>query len=130
MHVRPCRNRMFGFQSALFNIQSRLQDRYVAEIKPAVPGSPDALDKVGSTLYESTLRYIEKEAGVGFDQLIAPKVTFGPYPTTYNKQQCWLCKVTGKVTLHVPGNNGNLCILVYEEPVVGPGHVIGSEIDF
>jgi hypothetical protein len=118
----PGETAFFGFQSALFNIQSRLQDRYV----PAVPGSPDAPDKVGSTLYESTLRYIEKEAGVGFDQLIAPKVTFGPYPTTYNKQQCWLCKVT----FHVPGNNGNLCILVYEEPIVGPGHVIGSEIDF
>jgi hypothetical protein len=85
-----------------------------------------ALDKVGSRLYESTLRYIEKETGVGFDRLIAPQVSFGPYPTTFNMQRCWLCKVT----YHVPGDPGNHCILVYEEPVIGPEHVIGSVIDF
>ena len=122
----PGITQFYGFLGAQFVIQGRVEARNVAETKPALPGPLYALDRVGSKLFESTLRYIENETGVGPHQLIAPQVTFGPYPTTYNEQQCWLCKVT----YHVPGDNGNHCILVYEEPVVGPEHVIGSEIDF
>jgi hypothetical protein len=122
----PGKTQFFAFLGAQFVIIGRVEARNEAETKPAVPGSPYALDRVGSKIFESTLRYIENETGVGPHQLIAPQVTFGPYLTTFNKQRCWLCKVT----YHVPGDNGNHCILVYEEPVVGPEHVIGSEIDF
>jgi hypothetical protein len=122
----PGETKFLGFQAALFVLQSRHEAQGEADTKPAVEGSVNELDETGKTPYLWTLRYIEQAAGVGVGQLIAPNVTFGPYPTTYSKQKCWMCKVT----FHVPGDNNQHCAIVYEEPVIGPGHVIGCVIDF
>ena len=98
----------------------------MATNKPVVEGPASVLDKAGDKPYQWTLRYIEQAAGVGQGQLIAPTVTSGPTLTAYNKQGCYVCKVT----FHVPGDNEQHCAIVYEEPVIGPEHVIGCVIDY
>jgi hypothetical protein len=122
----PGETKAIAFFEAFSIWRHRHNDQETAEEKPAPAGSADTLDKVGSSPYQWTLRYIEQAAGVGVGQLIAPNVTFGPYATAYNKQKCWMVKVT----FHVPGDNRQHLAIVYEEPVIGPEHVIGCVIDF
>jgi hypothetical protein len=98
----------------------------VADAKPAVEGSVNELDKAGEAPYQWTQRYIEQAMGVGVWSLISPNVTFGPYATIYNGQHCWMCKVI----FHVQGDNRQHYAIIYEEPVMGAGHVVGCEIDF
>ena len=121
----PGETKFLGFQAALFVLQSRHNVQEEADTKPPVEGSVTELDKTGTTPYQWTQRYIEQAMGIGEGQLIAPNVTFGPYPTAYNKQKCWECKVT----FRVPGDNNQHCAIVYEEPIIGPEHVIGCVID-
>jgi hypothetical protein len=122
----PGETKALGFQAATFLFRDRSEARTAANAKPAVEGSVSELDKTGETPYQWTQRYIEQAMGVGDSSLISPNVTFGPYATIYNGQHCWMCKVT----FHVRGDNNQHCAIVYEEPVMGPEHVVGCKIDF
>jgi hypothetical protein len=122
----PGETKALAFQAATFLLRDRGDAKTVADAKPAVEGSVNELDKAGEAPYQWTQRYIEQAVGVGVWSLISPNVTFGPYATIYNGQHCWMCKVT----FHVQGDNRQHYAIVYEEPVMGAGHVVGCEIDF
>jgi hypothetical protein len=122
----PGEAKALAFQAATFFLRDRGDTKTVADAKPAVEGSGNELDKAGEAPYQWTQRYIEQAMGVGVWSLISPNVTYGPYGTIYNGQHCWMCKVT----FHVQGDNRQHCAFVYEEPVMGAGHVVGCEIDF